>query len=179
MSGPAAQGYLHVYTGHGKGKTTAAFGLAMRALGRGKRVIVIQFLKGAVPTGEVMLAQRLGDGIRVHRYADRPTATIHGAPDEHDRRSVAAAWARARQVLRSGECDLLVLDEINNALHYHLVDLDELLDALRARPPHLEVVCTGRWAPPLLIDQADLVTEMRPLKHYADRGVPARLGIEL
>jgi len=179
MAQPTQKGYLHVYTGDGKGKTTAAFGLAMRALGRGMRVIVVQFLKGAVRSGEVMLCDRLGDGIVVYHYADHPTATLHGAPDDHDQRSVARAWARAREILRTGECDLLILDEINNALHYDLLALDELLNALRSRPEHLEVVCTGRRAPPELIEAADLVTEMRSVKHYFDRGVPARPGIEL
>ena len=179
MHSPSEKGYLQVYTGDGKGKTTAAFGLAMRALGRGKRVMVVQFLKGAVPTGEVMFAERLGEQIQVYRYADRPTATIHGAPDEHDHRSAARAWDRAQEILHAGECDLLILDEMNNALHYGLVNADELLDALRERPQHLEVVCTGRWAPPELIEAADLVTEMHAVKHYADRGVPARPGIEL
>ena len=178
MPGSTA-GYCHVYTGDGKGKTTAAFGLAMRALGRHMRVVIVQFLKGAVPSGEVMFCERLGEAIEVHRFADRPTATIHGAPDEHDHRSAARAWSCAHEVLQSGDCDLLILDEINNALHYGLVDLDELLEALRRRPEHLEVVCTGRWAPARLIEEADLVTEMRSVKHYADQGVSARPGVEL
>jgi cob(I)alamin adenosyltransferase len=171
---------VEVYTGDGKGKTTAALGLALRALGAGLRVAVLQFLKGGVDTSELAMLPRLGPGIWLARFADEvtPFSLGQGEPTPQDREAVAKGWAVAREVLGSGEWDVVVLDEINNALAAGLLDVADVLEVLRRRPDHVEVVCTGRGAPEELVDAADLVTEMRSVRHPYDRELGARRGIE-
>jgi cob(I)alamin adenosyltransferase len=170
------KGYVQVYTGDGKGKTTAALGLALRAAGHGMRTYIGQFLKGQ-PYGEL-------EALR-----DHPLITIeqYGAPDCWVRRDqvppeqVARACqglARAREAMLSGQYDIVVLDEVNVALWFGLLTVEEVLAFLDQRPDGVEVVLTGRRAPQELIDRADLVTEMREVKHYYQAGVPARAGIE-
>jgi|UniRef100_A0A7C5AMB3 cob(I)alamin adenosyltransferase len=171
-----AEGRLQVYTGSGKGKTTAALGLALRALGRGLKVYIIQFLKGR-ETGESRVAARLAPGLTL-RFFGQPGFGRLKSPGPEDRRLLGEAWDLAREVIRSGEHDLVILDEINLALANELLPLSEVLEVLRHRPSHVEVVLTGRHAPPALLELADLVTEMHPLRHYLKAGVRARAGIE-
>lgn len=171
-----SQGMIQVYTGDGKGKTTCALGLALRAVGQGFKVYMIQFLKGR-ETGEAQAAARLAPELTL-RYCGRPGLVNLRSPAPEDLALVKEAWDLARQVITAGEYDLVILDEINLVLTHNLVPLDEALEVLRKRPPRVEVVLTGRQAPPKLIALADLVTEMRPIKHYYQAGVKSRRGIE-
>ncbi len=166
-------GQFHLYTGSGKGKTTAALGLALRAVGAGLRVCVVQFAKGR-PTSEIGPLERLG--VKVLRFG-RP-GFLRSPPDPADAEAARQGLAVARTALAGGEYDLVVLDEAAVAVHYGLVSANELLDALAARAPRVEAVVTGRQAHPKLVECADLVTEMREVKHYYRHGLPARKGIE-
>jgi cob(I)alamin adenosyltransferase len=171
-----ASGLIQVYTGDGKGKTTCALGLALRAVGQGFKVYAVQFMKGR-ETGESLAVARLSPEMTL-RYFGRPGLVNLQSPDPEDLALVREAWALARQVLAAGEHDLVILDEINLALTYNLIPLAEVLEVLRQRPSWVEVVLTGRQAPPELVALADLVTEMRPIKHYYQAGVKSRRGIE-
>jgi|UniRef100_A0A7C3WQW9 cob(I)alamin adenosyltransferase len=170
------QGLVQVYTGEGKGKTTCAFGLALRAVGQGFRVFLIQFLKGQ-DTGELRAAQRLAPELTVRGFG-RPGLVNLKKPAPEDIALAQEALDLARQVIAAGEHDLVILDEINVALAYNLIPLAEVLEMVNERPPWVEVVLTGRAAPLELIECADLVTEMVPVKHYWEAGVKARRGIE-
>ncbi|MDI6854726.1 MAG: cob(I)yrinic acid a,c-diamide adenosyltransferase [Deltaproteobacteria bacterium] len=170
------QGHIQVYTGEGKGKTTCAFGLALRAVGQGLQVYLIQFLKGQ-DTGELKAAQRLAPELTVQGFG-RPVLVNLRNPTPEDLALARDGLDLARRVIAGGDYDLVVLDEINVALAYNLIPLKEVLDMLKRRPAGVEVVLTGRAAPPELIDAADLVTEMVPRKHYWDKGTKARQGIE-
>jgi cob(I)alamin adenosyltransferase len=172
-----SRGLIQVYTGDGKGKTTCALGLALRAVGQGFQVFMVQFMKGR-ETGELRAAAaRLAPDLTMRSFG-RPGLVKLRDPAPEDLALVQEAWDLARQVILAGEHDLVILDEINLALTFNLVPREEVFKVLRERPPWVEVVLTGRQAPPELVELADLVTEMRPLKHYYAAGVPARRGIE-
>ncbi len=164
---------IHVYFGNGKGKTTAAFGLAMRAKGRGFKVCVVQFLKSE-DSGETISAKALG--IEVYQFGN-PWFVIN-TPNEEDFKMAEKGFKFAIEKIYSKEYDLIILDEINVAIFYKLLNVDDLLRVLNTLPPNLELVLTGRYAPQKVIDKADLVTEMKEIKHYYTRGVLARVGIE-
>jgi len=171
------QGHIQVYTGDGKGKTTCALGLALRAVGHGLKVYMVQFMKGR-ETGEARVATaRLAPDMTL-RYFGRPGLVNLRAPAPPDLALIREAWDLARQVILAGEHALVILDEINLALTFNLLPQEEVFQVLRQRPPGVEVVLTGRQAPPELVELADLVTEMRPVKHYYEAGVKARRGIE-
>ncbi len=170
------QGHIQVYTGDGKGKTTCAFGLALRAVGQGLQVYFIQFLKGQ-ETGEMRAAQRLAPELTLRGFG-RPVLVNLKNPAPEDLALAREGLDLARRVIAAGDHDLVILDEINVALAYNLIPLGEVLDMVRRRPPQVEVVLTGRAAPPEIIEAADLVTEMAPRKHYWEAGVKARRGIE-
>ncbi len=172
---PWERGYIQVYTGDGKGKTTAALGLALRAAGVGAKVFIAQFVKGT-KSAELAALERLGDLITVKQYGRGHF--IVGEPEEEDIQAARAGLAEVRQIIASGEYPLVVLDEANVAVHFGLFTADELLETVKSRPQHVEVVITGRRAHQRIIDAADLVTEMREVKHYYTQGVPARRGIE-
>lgn len=170
-------GCVHVYTGSGKGKTTASVGQAIRAHGQGLKVVVIQFMKaGGEKSGEVKMVEKL-IGREVLRFG---RSFIGGpvAPTEEDFEELRLGLAEARRVLASGYCDLLVLDELNVAIHYGLVDLEDVLDIISAKPPKVELVISGRYAHPRILELADYVTEMTLVKHPYSAQVPARRGIE-
>jgi len=170
-----ARGLLQVYAGDGKGKTTAAVGQALRARGAGLSVVFIQFVKGGRESSE--LAPLRAAGVDVVRPAAARSGLLRGAATDEDRAAAAAAWTAARAALSDPACDLVVLDELHAALRHGLVELDEVLAALAARPPHQEVVTTGRGAPDGLLAAAVLVTEMTAVRHpYPD--FPARRGVE-
>lgn len=173
---PSFRGLIQVYTGSGKGKTTCALGLALRAVGRGLKVYVIQFIKGR-ETGESRAAGRLAPEL-TFRFFGRPGLGKLRSPSPEDLQLTRDAWDLARQVIAGGEHDLVILDEINLALAFGQIPLAEVLAALSRRPPQVEIVLTGRQAPPELLEFADLVTEMHPVKHYLKAGVRAREGIE-
>ncbi|MCE5250072.1 cob(I)yrinic acid a,c-diamide adenosyltransferase [bacterium] len=170
------KGYIQVYTGDGKGKTTAALGLALRAAGAGLKVFVAQFGKGR-ECGENRALDRLGDSVAVRRYGSGRFITE--APGSEDIHRAAEGLGEARDILVSGDYDLVILDEANVAVHLGLFSADDLLDVMNAKPGQVELVITGRDADPRVIERADLVTEMRMVKHYYSRGVKARRGIEL
>jgi precorrin-6A/cobalt-precorrin-6A reductase len=170
------RGLLQVYTGDGKGKTTAAAGLALRARGAGLSVVFVQFVKGGKESSE--LTPLRASGVRVERPAVARSGLLRGEVTPEDRAAAAAAWAAARAALDDASCDLVVLDELHAALRHGLVDADEVLAALEARPTHQEVVTTGRGAPQALLDAAGLVTEMTAVRHPYP-ATPARRGIEL
>ena len=171
------QGHIQVYTGDGKGKTTCALGLALRAVGHGLKVYMVQFMKGR-ETGEARVAaDRLAPDMTL-RYFGRPGLVNLRDPAPDDLALIREAWDLARQIILAGEHALVILDEINLALTFNLLPREEVLQVLRQRPSGVEVVLTGRQAPPGLVELADLVTEMRPVKHYYEAGVKARRGIE-
>jgi cob(I)alamin adenosyltransferase len=169
------RGCVQIYTGDGKGKTTAALGLALRAWGHDRKVAVLQFMKADPTWGEIVALRRLG--IEVQQ-----TGLDHwvrkGDVSAADRAAAAAGFARARELVMTAELDIVVLDEIWTAVLFDLVPLADVLALMREKPDAVELVMTGRRAPDEAVSAADLVTEMRPLKHYHDAGVPAREGIE-
>jgi cob(I)alamin adenosyltransferase len=170
------KGLLIVHTGKGKGKSTAAFGLMLRALGRGFRCGVVQFGKGAWQSGERTAIERFGDQVEWHTLGEGFTW------ETQDRaRDVAAAeraWAAARKMMADPAIRLIVLDELNISLRYEHLDIAAVIAALQARRKELHIVVTGRNAKPELIEAADLVTEMAPVKHHFAAGVKAQEGIE-
>lgn len=168
-------GLLLVHTGDGKGKTTAALGLAFRALGHGLPVAVVQFIKGRWSTGERRLAEHL-PGLTFLTMGEGFTWT--GDAAELHARAARAAFERARALLAEGAHRLVILDELTRALHHGFLELDEVLAALDARAPGVTAVVTGRGAPAPLLEAADLVTEMRAVKHPFERGVRAQAGID-
>jgi cob(I)alamin adenosyltransferase len=171
------KGLLIVHTGAGKGKTTAALGLAFRALGQGLKVGVVQFIKGAIPTGEAALAARLADmGLEMHTMGDGFTWNTQDRVQ--DTASARRAWERAVALLRDPSFGLVILDELNVVVKHGYLPLDEVVNELRHRREMLHVVVTGRNARDELIDLADLVTEMKLVKHPYRAGVKAQKGIE-
>jgi len=168
------KGYVHVYTGNGKGKTTAALGVALRTLLSGKRVYFAQFIKGS-DTSELLLTNYFDEFTIVQYGSGRFVAT---RPEAQDILAARAGLENCREILSSGMYDLVVLDEVNIAVYYGFLTVDEVIDALEKRAPQVEVICTGRNAHPALVDHADLVTEMVKVKHYFTEGVRGRKGIE-
>ena len=171
------RGCIQVYTGNGKGKTTASLGLALRAVGRGLRVCVFQFIKGGGPYGEHLIAEKLAPLFTIIQTG-RP-GWVNTSDISEDRRVAQNALEQARSLLSSGEYDLVILDEINGAVGFGLVDVEQVLELIRLKPDTVELVLTGRNAHERIIEAADLVTEMREIKHYYKAGVPARTGIEM
>ncbi|MEN3151109.1 cob(I)yrinic acid a,c-diamide adenosyltransferase [Neorhizobium sp. IRAMC:178] len=170
------KGLLIVHTGSGKGKSTAAFGLALRMLGNNRRVGVVQFIKGAWSTGEQPALAVFGDRVVWHTMGEGFTWETQDL-----KRDVAAAekaWEKALELMADETIGLVILDELNIALRYDYLDLDKIVAALQARRPDLHVVVTGRNAKPALIEAADMVTEMTLVKHHFKAGVKAQAGIE-
>jgi cob(I)alamin adenosyltransferase len=172
------RGLILINTGPGKGKTTAAMGTALRAVGNGMRVLMLQFLKGSWHYGELDAAAVFGENF-VLKQMGRGFVKIGGAEtDPEDVRLVEAAWAEARAAIESGEWDMVILDEINYAISYGMLDAATVAEALRNRPEMVHVILTGRNAHPLLVALADTVTEMREMKHAYQKGILAQRGIE-
>lgn len=168
------KGYIQVYTGNGKGKTTAAVGLAVRAAGAGLRVLFAQFIKKRRCSEHKALA-RFSDLITVRQYG---TGFIRGRPSRAARSLSEKGLEDAREEVVSGQYDIVILDEINVAINRGLIDLEDVISMLDSKPPNVELVLTGRYAHSRIIRKADLVTEMKKVKHYMDKGVKARIGIE-
>ncbi len=171
------KGFVQVYTGDGKGKTTAAIGLAMRAIGNGLKVYMIQFMKGQIFYGELKIA-RMHSPDFVIKQCGRPDFVNPKNPDSIDIKMANEAIEYARNVLRSGEYDIVILDEINVALKFGLIKLEDVIELIKNKPSHVELILTGRYAHPQVIELADLVTEMKQVKHYYEKGIEAREGIE-
>ncbi|MGD0520418.1 MAG: cob(I)yrinic acid a,c-diamide adenosyltransferase [Terracidiphilus sp.] len=172
------RGLILINTGPGKGKTTAAMGTALRAVGNGMRVLMLQFIKGSWHYGELDAAKALGSNF-ILKQMGRGFVKVGGAePDPEDVRLVQAAWDEAREAIYSGEWDMVVLDEINYAISYKMLDPAVVAEALRNRPEMVHVILTGRNAHSLLVELADTVTEMREVKHAYQKGILAQRGIE-
>jgi cob(I)alamin adenosyltransferase len=172
------RGLIIVNTGPGKGKTTAAMGTALRAVGQGMHVLMLQFLKGSWHYGELDAVKPFGENF-VMKQMGRGFVKVGGAEtDPEDIRLVQEAWAEAEREILSGPWDLVILDEINYAISYGMIDPAKVVETLRRKPEMLHVILTGRNAHPTIIDLADTVTEMRQVKHAYEKGVMAQRGIE-
>ncbi len=171
------QGQIQVYTGDGKGKTTASLGLALRAVGRGLKVCMVQFIKGSVPYGEHFASERLAPLLTIHQTG-RDNWIFRDKLDPRDISIARETLELSHHVLTCGEYDLIILDEINGAAWFGLITVEDILQMMAVKPPHVELVLTGRNADTRVIEAADLVTEMREIKHYFSNGVQARIGIE-
>ena len=176
-SHPLGKGYVQVYTGNSKGKTTAALGLAFRAMGQGLKTYIGQFMKGQ-QYGELEAAKMTSHYITIERYGKDTFIHVQNPPHEEDVRMAQEGLARAKEAMFSGKYDIIVFDEIMTAHYFNLVSLEEILGIIACKPDGVEMVLTGRYAPPEVIDAADLVTEMVEIKHYYQKGVQARDGIE-
>lgn len=170
------KGLVILHTGGGKGKTTAALGTALRAIGRGWRVAMVQFIKGKWKTGEIKAAEKFGDQFKIFPMGEGFTWETRSF--EADVRTAQKAWARCVELLNDSEHELVIFDEINYALQYNFLQTGEVLEALKKKPPLKHVILTGNGAPPGLIEIADLVTEMKCVKHPFEKGIPAQPGIE-
>lgn len=169
-------GYVHVYTGNGKGKTTAALGLALRSAGAGMPVFFGQFIKGRYYS-EIAALRRFEDLITVRQYGRG--CFLPSIPSRDDVECAQSGLAEVRNVISQGQHKLVVLDEVSITVCFHLISEEELLGLVHDKPEHVELVITGRYAPASLLESADLVTEMQEVKHYFNQGVLARRGIEV
>ena len=172
------KGLIIVHTGDGKGKTTAALGLAIRAWGAGKRVLILQFIKGGQSYGELVALKKLAEDGRLEVRQCGKGFTRRGGDMEKHKLAAEAALREAKNEIMSGNWDLVILDEINYALNFGLVEKEKVLAILREKPEKLHLVLTGREAAPEVIELADLVTEMKKIKHPFDVGIKAQSGIE-
>jgi cob(I)alamin adenosyltransferase len=173
------KGLIIVHTGPGKGKTTAALGTAFRAVGQGLKVLMVQFIKGSWHYGELDAARMLGeDRLRILPMGRGFVKVGAEKPDPEDVRLVEEAWQFASEKIRSGEFDLVILDEINYAISYKMLDAEKVVQVLKQKPEMVHVILTGRNAHPCLLECADLVTEMREVKHPYQKGIAAQRGIE-
>jgi cob(I)alamin adenosyltransferase len=169
------RGYVQVYTGNGKGKTTAAIGLAVRASGAGLKVYIAQFIKQG-DYSEIKALEKLTDSITVEQYG--LGRFVEGKPSKEDIDIAQNGLQKAKQIMLSNEYDVIILDEANVALYYGLFSQQDLLDVIIAKPEHVEMIITGRRAATCILECADLITEMKQVKHYFRNGVEARVGIE-
>ena len=171
-------GLVHVYTGGGKGKTTAALGVALRALGWGARVCVVQFIKGYDNIGEAHFAESFGDRFVLKQFASDSARSIDEKDVKARREEAQAAMAFAEDVVRGGGYDVVILAEINNALHYGLIEVGRAVVLVEGKPQNVELILTGRNAPREIVEAAHYVTEMQLVKHPYQKGVPAREGVD-
>jgi cob(I)alamin adenosyltransferase len=175
IEGRNMKGFIQVYTGDGKGKTTAALGLALRAAGAGLNVYIAQFVKG-MKYSELNALEKLSDHIALKQYGRG--CFITGTPEKEDIRMAQEGLKEVREIMLSGRYQVVVLDEANIATHLNLFSVQDLLALVRSKPDDVELVITGRYADPKIVETADLVTEMKEIKHYYKNGVLARDGIE-
>ena len=169
-------GIVQVYTGNGKGKTTAAVGLGLRAVGHGLKVFMLQFMKGDPNYGELIALENI-PGFD-YLQSGLPTFVVKGSPSEEDLRLAREGLQKARELLSGSSYDLVILDEINCAVDYGLLSVQDVLDLIEMKPPNVELILTGRRAPAEITDVADLVSEVREVKHPYARGLEGREGIE-
>lgn len=177
----AQHGYIQVYTGNGKGKTTASLGLAMRALGRCWKVLIIMFTKGGDDYGELKafreLAPDIANNLKIVQAGLDRIVYIDNQ-NEKDREEILKGWNLAKKAIENDEYQLIILDEANIAINLGIIDVDEVVDVLKNKPDNMEIVLTGRNAHPKIIEIAHLVSNIEPVKHYWDTGIAARKGIE-
>lgn len=177
--GNLSKGYIQIYTGNGKGKTTAAVGLATRAAGNKYRVCMVQFLKSGV-TGELQSAKLMAPYFTIHRF-EKPRGFFWNLNEQEKlelKEDIQEAYKFCLKQLEEGTCDILIMDEIMGTLSNGLVTEEQILDLMNKKPDNVELIMTGRDVPEAIMNKANLVTEMRDLKHYFNEGVPARKGIE-
>jgi len=170
------KGLVHVYTGEGKGKTSAAFGLALRALGDGLKVYVIQFIKGGFDYGELHIAPKL-QNLKLKAFG-RGDFIRESPPSAKDIGLAEEALGLAKEIVYSGDFDVVILDEVNVALHLRLIKTNDIIELVKNKPAYVELILTGRYAPSEIIELADYVTEMKEIKHPYRKGVQPRKGIE-
>lgn len=175
--GVIGKGYIQVYTGNGKGKTTAALGLALRAAGHGLRTVIIQFMKGWIDYGEIGGVKMLTPHVEIHQCG-RDTFVNPKNPDQVDLDLAKKGLSLAEEAMRSKQVDILILDEIICTVLFNLIEEEIILQLMKDKPVEMELVLTGRGATERMIEIADLVTEMKDIKHYYEEGVDARIGIE-
>ena len=170
------QGFIHVYTGNGKGKTTAALGLALRAYGAGLSIFIGQFIKGK-HYSELDSINKYLEKIVIKQYG--LDCFIINEPNDKDIIAANKGLEEMKEIIESGKYDLIIMDELNIAIYYKLFEVNKVLEILKNKPKHVEIVITGRYAHEKIIEIADLVTEMNEIKHYFNKGIPARPGIEM
>lgn len=175
MKGCHVKGYIQVYTGNGKGKTTAAFGLALRAVGAGLNVFIAQFAKG-MHYSELDAVSQFEDRITVRQYGS--DSFVQHTPAQNDIDCARQGFDEVAAVVRAGKHEVVILDEVNIAVHMGLLPLESVISLMDAKPAHVELILTGRNAHERVIEHADLVTEMKEIKHYFAKGVKGRRGIE-
>jgi len=168
------KGYIHLYTGNGKGKTTAAIGLAVRAVGATKKVFIAQFVKG-MKYSEIMALENFPE-ITIEQYGSE--CFIKNQPTQKDIELAQDGFNKVSDIILSNQYDIVILDELNIALYYKLLDMQNVLSVLKSKPEETEIIITGRYATKELYDISDLITEMKEIKHYYNEGVVARKGIE-
>lgn len=173
---PSEKEMIQIYTGNGKGKTTAALGLALRAVGHGLKVIMIQFMKGKINYGELEAAKHL-PGLIIEQYG-RPDFVNPENPAEEDIRLARQAFMRAKEVIRKKRFDIVILDEINVAVAFGLIKVQEVIELMKKTPRKKELVLTGRYMPGEFVEYADLISEIKEVKHHFQNGASARKGIE-
>ncbi len=170
------KGFIQVYTGNGKGKTTAALGLALRAAGAGSRVFIAQFIKKRRCSEHDIIRNRLSDLITVRQFGKG--LILKRKATSTDRNAAQKGLVEIRKAIASGEYNIVILDEANVAVHYNLISLEDLIEIMKEKPQDMELVITGRYADEKVIELADLVTEMKEVRHYREKGTKARRGIE-
>lgn len=177
----AQHGYIQVYTGDGKGKTTASLGLAMRALGRCWKVLIVMFTKGGNDYGELNsfteLSPTISDNLKIVQ-AGLDRVIYKENQNEQDEQEIKKGWELAKQAIKNHEYQLIILDEANIAIDMGILDVDDVVETLKNKPDEMEIVLTGRNAHPKIVEIAHLVSEIKPVKHYWDTGIAARKGIE-
>ena len=171
------EGLIQVYTGNGKGKTTAALGLALRAIGHGLKVIIIQFMKGSKNYGEVKAINKYLPQIKIEQYG-LTSFVDKNNPSKKDIELAQNGLKRARRAIFSQLYDIVILDEINVAMDFNLISVEDILQLIEDKPPSVELVLTGRYVPEKIIEKADLVSEVKEIKHWFKKGVDTRKGIE-
>ena len=169
------KGCVHIYTGNGKGKTTASLGLALRGIGAGFKIFIGQFTKGS-DYSELKSIKLLSDYITLKQFGQK--GFIRNKPDQNDIDQARAGLEKIQSIIKTDQYQMVILDEINIAIHYQLITVEQLIEVLKTRHTSVEVVLTGRYADPKIIEYADLVTEMKEIKHYFKSGIKARVGIE-
>jgi cob(I)alamin adenosyltransferase len=169
------KGYIHIYTGNGKGKTTAAFGLALRAVGAGKRIFIAQFVKGQ-PYSEIEAVNLFLPAITIKQYGRG--CFIYNKPTAKDIEAAINGLDEVSRIIAEGDFDVVILDEACIAIYYNLFTSNDLIETLKTKPEPMEIIITGRYATAELLEFADLVTEMKEVKHYYTTGIEARKGIE-
>ena len=177
----AKHGYIQVYTGNGKGKTTASLGLAMRALGRCWKVLIVMFTKGGNDYGELNsfreLSPEISENLKIVQ-AGLDRVIYKDNQNDKDKEEIKKGWEIAKQAIQNHEYQLIILDEANIAIDLGILDVDEVVDVLKNKPDEMEIVLTGRNAHPKIVEIAHLVSKIEPVKHYWDTGIAARKGIE-